>query len=99
MRDLETKERRQQGDRLVRTCLQILIQHSYVAVHLVRPESTRKNKAPLDFQVYTADVAAITRSIRCASGELSWYSCCSVEVPVYSPHTWCWGAGILVQQG
>jgi len=64
LRDVEPRDRRQQSDRLVRTCLQILLQHSYVAAHLVQPEGTRKNKAPEEYQIYVVDVAAVTRSIR-----------------------------------
>jgi hypothetical protein len=65
LKEVEPREKRKQTDKLVRTSLQILIQHSYVVAHLIRPESTRKNKTPDEYQIYNVDVAAITRSIRC----------------------------------
>lgn len=64
LKEASLKEKRQQADKIVRTSLQILLQHSYVLSYLVYPAITKTNKAPVAYHIYTVDVAAIIRCVR-----------------------------------
>lgn len=59
----EPRERRREAERLVRAGLQVLLQHSVAATHLVAPEPSRTNLAPESYQLYSARPEAALRCL------------------------------------